>query len=128
MPKVMVIDDDPGLRLALRLRLAAAGFEVLAAEHPTCALEPVLRARPDLIVLDIDMPHFSGLDFHQCLRGTRRGRDIPVVYLSGAGTPANREDAFRQGARAFISKPFDADELVATLRGLVRFADHAAAP
>ena len=74
---------------------------------------------PDLILLDIEMPNYNGLDFHECLRVTERGRNIPIIYLSGTGTPPNRRDAFRLGARAFVAKPYDVDELLATIRGVL---------
>lgn len=119
MPVIFILDDDAHLRHGLSLRLQSAGFEVLAATHPEAALSVVLHNRPDLILLDIDMPRFSGLDFHECLRATDRGRNIPIIYLSGAGSPPNRQDAFRQGARAFVAKPYNPDELLATIRGVL---------
>ena len=120
MPRIMIIDDDAALREALTIRLKAAGFEVIASAHPDAALQPVLRLRPDLLLLDIDMPCYSGLDFHQCLRVTDRGRNIPVVYLSGHDTPSHRQEAFKQGARAFLTKPYDADTLLATINGVLQ--------
>ena len=119
MATVMIIDDDATLRRGLSIRLKAAQFDVVTAEHPDSALNLALRRRPDVILMDIEMPHFSGLDFHECLRVTERGRDIPVVYLSGVNSPSNLEDAFRQGARAFIAKPYDPHELLATIRGVL---------
>lgn len=119
MATLMIIDDDAGLRQSLSIRLRAAGFEVLAAAHPDAALSTILRVQPDLLLLDINMPHYSGLDFHQCLQVTERGRDIPIIYLSGHRTPAHLQDAYRQGARAFIVKPYDAHELLATITGVL---------
>ncbi len=119
VPTIMVIDDDAGVRQGLQVRLKSAGFDVLTAAHPEQAISVVMRERPDLILLDIDMPNFTGLDFHESLLVSRRAGRIPIVYLSGTGTPPNREDAFRQGARAFIAKPYDAHELVATIRGVL---------
>ena len=130
MATIMIVDDDAGLLQSLTIRLRAAGFKVLAAAHPDAALSTILREQPDLLLLDINMPHFSGLDFHQCLRVTERGRDIPIIYLSGQRTPAHIEDAYRQGARAFIVKPYDAHELLATIKGILesRVAATPAAP
>jgi len=115
----MIIDDDAALRNGLSIRLRSAGFKVLTAEHPDTVFNTVLRNQPDLVLLDIDMPHFSGLDFHECLRVTDRGRNIPIVYLSGMRSLSSRQDAFRQGARAFLTKPYDPHELLATVRGVL---------
>ena len=119
MPTIMIIDDDAGLRQSLSIRPRAAGFEVLAEAHPDVALSTVLRLQPDLLLLDINMPRYSGLDFHRCLQATERGRDIPIIYLSGLRTPAHIEDAYRQGARAFVAKPYDSQELLATITGVL---------
>jgi DNA-binding response OmpR family regulator len=119
MPRVMIIDDDRLIRQGLAMRLRSAGFDALATAHPDEALRLALRNRPDAILLDIDIPGFSGLDFHDCLRVTERGRDIPVIYLSGHASAANRADAFSQGARAFIAKPYEPQELIATLTGII---------
>ena len=127
MPTVMIVDDDPGLREALGLRLRQAGFDVVSADHPDRALGLVLKQRPDLILLDIEMPRFSGLDFHECLRCSDRARDIPVVYLSGRTSAPARRDAYRQGGRAFIAKPYEPGELIATITGVLE-ATHGHAP
>lgn len=118
----MIIDDDAALRRGMSVRLRAAGYTVLSAAHPDAALGLVLRERPDAILLDIEMPGFNGLDFHQCLRVTERAREIPVIYVSGRRTPSHVEDAFRQGARAFISKPYDPQELLAVVNGVLAAA------
>jgi DNA-binding response OmpR family regulator len=120
MTKLMIIDDDASIRQGLSLRLRSAGFEVFCSDHPETAIADVLRKRPDAILLDIEMPGFNGLDFHDCLKYTERGRDIPIIYLSGCGTPPNLEDAFRQGAHAFIAKPYEPELLVATIRGVIQ--------
>lgn len=120
MSKVMIIDDDSSIREGLSVRLRSQGFDVLCADHPESALDAVLRERPDAILLDIDMPGYNGLDFHECLQFTERGRGIPVIYVSGCGTPPNLEDAYRQGAQAFIAKPYVSEDLLATIRGVLQ--------
>ncbi len=111
----MVIDDDEALLEVLRLRLGEAGFEVIAINHPTEAMSRVLTERPDLIILDIEMPYFNGLDFQECLYSTERGQQIPIIYLSGADNFPNFEDSMKLGAEAFISKPYDLAELLETI-------------
>lgn len=111
----MIIDDDPALRQVLTIRMLAAGYEVQTAQDSNDALEIVLKTPPDLIVLDIQMPHFSGLDFHRSMLKTEPGRTIPVIYLSGSGSAENRMIAARLGAKAFFDKPYDAIELLDTI-------------
>lgn len=119
LARVLIVEDDGQVRRALEMRLRAAGLETIACAHPEEATLRILRERPDLILLDIGLPRFSGLEPHETLKCTDRGRDIPIVYLSGDASPANRRDAFRRGARAFVAKPFDSRELVATVLGIL---------
>lgn len=115
MPTILLIDDDASLRHGLSVRLRSAGYEVRSAGHPDAAINSALLEPPDLIILDVHMPRFNGPEFHDCLRFTDRGRRIPVVYLSGSNTAESREAALRRGALAFLSKPYDPDELLATI-------------
>ena len=113
--KILVVDDDRPFTRALSVRLGAAGYQVLIALDAESASTLALRERPDLILLDIDMPRYSGLEFHECLQFSERGRRIPVVYLSGNDDVSRRLQAQQQGACAFIAKPYESAELVAVL-------------
>lgn len=118
MPTVIVVDDDEAIRKALSIRLGTAGFSVITCEHPHAAQPLVLHHRPDLLVLDIEMPRYSGLEFHECLAFSSRGRSIPVLYLTGKDGWDYRLRARKQGAAAFVTKPYDPEELVETVRWL----------
>lgn len=124
-PKILVVDDDRPSSLALSVRLRAAGFEVHTAEDAEAASSIALHDRPDLILLDIDMPRYSGLEWHECLQFSERGRRIPVVYLSEHDTLTHRLLAHQQGARAFVGKPYETRRLLGTVQGIV--ADRIAA-
>ncbi|HRX86402.1 MAG TPA: response regulator [Phycisphaerae bacterium] len=117
--KILIVDDDRGLTRALAVRLRHAGFEVHVANDGQEGTALVQRQRPSAIVLDIDMPHFSGPEFHECLQLAARTRSIPVVYLSGHDSALYRRLAFEQGARAFVSKPYETAYLVQLLREVV---------
>ena len=115
MHKVLIVDDDRALTLALKVRLKAMGFDVQACGTADDASQCVLRWRPDVIILDIELPSYTGLEFHECLRYSAVARDIPVVYLSGHDSDSHRRIAHQQGARAFVVKPYDPDDLGRTL-------------
>lgn len=115
MPKILVIDDDHAMSRALAVRLRNAGFQVVSVDQPTDGAISAIRERPDVILLDADMRRFSGPDLHDCLRFADRARHIPVVYLSSRDSESVRRSAFEQGAKAFITKPFDSQHLLATL-------------
>lgn len=128
MPKILVVDDDHALTRALSVRLSASGFEVVTAHSAQEASHVAVRERPDLILLDVDLPHFSGLELHECLRFAGRLRDVPVIYLSGNDSLTNRAVAFQQGARAFLPKPYDSQQLLRTIRDVLTRRTRAAEP
>ncbi len=119
MARILVIDDDRALARAISIRLEAAGFETVIAHDARTGSKLAVRQSPDVILLDVDMPHYSGLELHECLKFSERARHIPVVYLSGNDSQSTRAAAFRNGARAFITKPYDAARLVRTLREVI---------
>jgi DNA-binding NtrC family response regulator len=117
MTRVLLVDDDAPLRLALGKALARKGLEVVDLGSGEAALEPlksgVLGDAPiDVCVLDLRMPGLSGLEV---LRRTL-GRRVPVVVLTGHGTVPDAVEAMRLGAANFMQKPVDADELAPVLR------------
>lgn len=119
MHKILVIDDDKGVTRALAIRLRSAGFEVVTCNAAEEASSAAVRERPAVIILDVDMPHYTGFEFHQCLQFAQRVCAVPVVYLSGHDTEVNRRMAAEQGAMAFVTKPYDSDQLMATIRSTI---------
>jgi twitching motility two-component system response regulator PilH len=113
--RILIVDDDRTMVLALSVRLRKTGLEVLTCHNAYEAPQIVLRERPDAILLDIDMPHFTGLEVHECLRLAERSRRIPVIYVSGSISPIDRQVALRQGAKAFLVKPFETQALLDTI-------------
>ena len=119
MTRILIVDDDRTMVLALSVRLRKTGLEVLTCHNAHEAPQVVLRERPDVILLDIDMPHFTGLELHECLRLAERTRRIPVIYVSGSVSPIDRQVALRQGAKAFLVKPFETETLLETIRSVL---------
>jgi len=115
--KLLIADDDPQLVRALRITLAAHGYDVVTAVDGRDAITTASRERPDLIVLDLGMPLLDGIDVIAALRGWTVA---PILVVSGRTGSADKVDALDAGADDYITKPFQIDELLARLRALAR--------
>jgi two-component system response regulator MprA len=116
--RVLVVDDDRGLRDVLRRALSLSGYEVELAESGSGALTAVTSAVPDAMVLDIGLPDIDGLEVTRQLR--RAGNRLPVLMLTARDAVSDRIDGLDAGADDYLVKPFDVDELKARLRALMR--------
>jgi ribonuclease P protein subunit RPR2 len=112
--RLLLVDDDPGLRALLRATLDAVDIEVEDAEDAPSAERAIAARRPDAIVLDVRLPGIDGLSYCRRLKRRRATRDIPVVILSGSDG-GTRDAAAAAGADAFLSKPFSPLELLAVV-------------
>ena len=113
--RVLVVDDDAGVRALCSQTLRSAGYDVLEAEDGQCGLELARSEGPALALLDVEMPLLDGFELAEALRGDSRTRAIPVVFVSGEADSANYARARALGAAGFLPKPFD----LHTLRSLV---------
>jgi two-component system response regulator AtoC len=107
--RVLVIDDDPGVRDYMEALVSRQGYEVLAVADGEQALQSLETTQPDLITLDVVLPGMDGLETLSELK--KRLPDIPVVMLSGHGQARNIVEAMRLGASDFLRKPFEVEEL-----------------
>ena len=115
--RLLLVDDDPGLRALLRATLDAVDIEVDDAEDAVAAAEAITLRRPDAIVLDVNLPGMDGLAFCRQLKRNRRTRDIPIVVLSGS-EGGSADAALEAGADSFLRKPFSPLELLAIVERL----------
>lgn len=115
--KILIADDDPQLVRALRITLAAHGYEVVSAPDGAAAVTLAAQARPDLVLLDLGMPHLDGVRVIEALRGWTT---VPILVVSGRTGSADKVDALDAGADDYVTKPFQIDELLARLRALSR--------
>lgn len=115
MGHVLVADDEPGIRRLLAVKLRAAGHAVSEVGDGDAALAAIREDPPVLAVLDLHMPGRSGIEVCRELQRDPGLRAVRVVLLSGRCSPADVDTALAAGARAFLTKPFDPDELVAEL-------------
>ncbi|HEU0013648.1 MAG TPA: sigma-54 dependent transcriptional regulator [Longimicrobium sp.] len=112
--RVLVIDDEAGLRHTLLLILRDEGYHVLVAEDGEAGLRLALAEPPDLVLCDVRMPRMGGLDFLEKYHA--QGGTALVVMMSAYGALEAAVEAMRRGAYDYISKPFNADEVILTLR------------
>lgn len=117
--KLLIADDDPQLVRALRITLAAHGYDVIAASDGAEAVTLAAQSHPDIILLDLGMPRLDGMEVIHALRGWTRA---PIIVVSGRTGSADKIDALDAGADDFVTKPFQVDELLARLRALARRA------
>lgn len=115
--KLLIADDDPQMVRALRITLAAHGYEVVVAADGAAAIAAAAQSHPDLIMLDLGMPQLDGIEVIQALRGWT---NVPIIVVSGRTGSADKVDALDAGADDFVTKPFQVDELLARLRALSR--------
>jgi two-component system KDP operon response regulator KdpE len=120
MTRVLIVDDEPGLRQALAINLRARGYEVDLAATATAALTLAARHPPDAVVLDLGLPDMDGGAVIDGLRGWTRA---PIIVLSARTTQSDKVDALDAGADDYVTKPFGMDELLARLRAALRRGD-----
>ncbi|MFD6056212.1 response regulator [Agromyces sp. NPDC060279] len=115
--RILLADDDEQLQRALRITLAARGYEVLHARDGAEAIEQAASGHPDLILLDLGMPRVDGLDV---IRAVRAWSSVPILVLSGRTDSGEKVEALDAGADDYVTKPFAMDELLARIRARSR--------
>jgi len=120
MFRILVVDDDLDIVPALKRALENAGYQVEVAYSGPQALEQLRQQIPDLIVLDILMPHMDGIAVCQHVRSHPSLRDLPILFLTGKGSIESKAVAFEAGGDDYLTKPFDVEELVLRVRALLR--------
>ncbi len=115
--KVLVIDDEPQIRRALRAGLEPDGYTVLLAASGEEGLDMAALHKPDLVILDLAMPGIDGLEVCRQLRGWSQ---VPILVLSVHEGEADKVAALDLGADDYVTKPFSLEELRARLRALLR--------
>lgn len=109
---ILIVDDEPAIRVLMDAALESAGFRVLEAADGYAALEAARHGHPDLVLLDIGLPGLSGLEVCRRLRDDPQTVGTPVLFLTGLGREAELEAAAAVGAQGVITKPFSPTTLV----------------
>jgi DNA-binding response OmpR family regulator len=107
VPRVLVVDDEPSIRLLCRVNLTAAGMEVVEAVDGNDALELARTEAPDIVLLDVMMPGIDGWKVAGELAADELTRDLPIVFLTARAERADRERGHDLGGVGYLLKPFD---------------------
>jgi two-component system KDP operon response regulator KdpE len=121
---ILLVEDDPALRRALRTTLRSRDFEVLEAATGESAIVIAADGRPDVVILDLGLPDVDGLDV---LRRLRTFSDVPVIVLTARDEQSEKVRSLDAGADDYITKPFDTEELLARIRAALRRVPNAVA-
>ena len=105
--RVLIVDDEPAIRVILKVTLEREGYEVLEAGGGAAALGKVLEERPDLLLTDLDMPGLDGRQLVKAIRGDLGMLDLPIVVLTESASKNAREDLIAAGVNDYLTKPFD---------------------
>src|SRR3990170_4769582 len=118
-PLVLVVDDQKSLRSLIRMNLELEGIDVVEATDGRHGLELVEQCHPDLVTLDLVMPRMDGLAAAAALRGDPLTAGLPLVMVTTSTAPSHLTRARALGVDAYMTKPFDPDELVRVVQGLL---------
>ncbi|MBA4032811.1 MAG: response regulator [Planctomyces sp.] len=113
--RVLLCDDEPHVLLPLSLKFRKSGFEVILAEHGGVAWTKILESIPDVVITDCNMPHMTGLQLIEKIRGTPQTMHLPAILLTAKGYEMDEADLQeRLGVSALVVKPFSPKEVVQT--------------
>jgi diguanylate cyclase (GGDEF)-like protein len=121
---ILVVEDDEFIARLLSAELAGAGYDVRIASDGVEALELAFERCPDLVLADVMMPNMDGYEMTRRLREDPRTEAVSIIMLTARGVAADKLEGLTAGADDYIVKPFDADELLARIRGVLRRAEY----
>jgi DNA-binding response OmpR family regulator len=121
--KILVVDDDPDVRLGLQLRLTANHYDVISAADGVASIAEARKHLPDLVILDLGLPAGDGFSVLERMKASEKLSSIPVIVLSGRDRVGNRDRAIKAGAKTFLQKPIANDKLLSVIRLVLESED-----
>ncbi len=118
MPKILIVEDEPNMRMGLIDNLQFEGYQVEAAEDGEVGLNKIIAGNYDLIVLDVMMPKLSGFDICRTVRS--KNIETPIILLTAKGEEIDKVLGLELGADDYITKPFSLRELLARIKAILR--------
>ena len=119
MPRILIVDDEPNIVLALELLMKREGYEIRTVGDGERAVEAAETFRPDLILLDVMMPRMDGFEVCQRIRADASLKGISIVMLTAKGREVEREKGLALGADLYITKPFSTREVVRKVKEML---------
>ena len=117
---ILVVDDFDDTRLLLRTWLQKKGFRVIEAENGNKAIAAAETSRPDLIIMDVEMPELDGLAATRRIRQLEHLENVPIIAVSAYGADQYEDHALAAGCDEYVSTPFEPDELEKLIRSLIK--------
>ncbi len=117
--KVLVVEDDPSISALLGKALDNGGYQVVTAGDGEAALILCVEERPDVILLDVNLPKLDGFSVAKRLKGVDSLKSIPIIFLTAKDRPADMILGLQAGAKHYVTKPFNIDDLMKKVRKLV---------
>ncbi|MBK8902316.1 MAG: response regulator [Anaerolineaceae bacterium] len=121
---ILVVDDDRGMRFLMRISLERKGFQVTEAPDGRAAVDQVLDLQPDLILMDVMMPHMDGLTACQIIRNIEGVAHIPIIMMSALTTGRDIQKGLDAGANLYLTKPVSPLTLVETVNQVLEDLHH----
>ncbi len=116
---ILICEDEEIMLTALAFRIRRQGFEVITAEDGREAMKKIEEYNPDIIVTDIMMPHLSGIQLLETMRGEMNS-EVPIIIISALEKEETILETFRKGANDFIAKPFKPNELILRIKKIIQ--------
>ncbi|MCZ6575201.1 MAG: response regulator [Gammaproteobacteria bacterium] len=116
---ILLVDDEPNIVLSLEFLMKRAGYAVRTATDGDAALEAITEDRPDLILLDVNMPKRDGFEICQLIRSNPGWKNIPIIMLTAKGRDVEREKGLAMGADDYVTKPFATQEVVKKVEAIL---------
>lgn len=119
MHKILVIEDNPNIRENLEELLEISDYEPVLAENGAVGIEKVFSENPDLIICDISMPLKNGYEVFEAVESHIKAHSIPFIFLTASAQQRDIAQGKASGANAYMTKPFEADELLSVISNLI---------
>ncbi len=113
---ILVLEDEPAVQTLLKKQLSAHGFQVTIAGDGLDGLVKLETVKPDLIICDVMMPNLDGMGFVKAIKGHNHTQKIQVIFLTAKTDPRSMIDGINVGARFYVTKPFQIDDLLAKVQ------------